>query len=161
MVKSEDDAKELLQDVFFKVWTKRDFIDVEQSFRSYLFQIAKYTVYNHIRRKKLEDQILDYIYIHSVEGYTHIEEELLYKENEEWLLGIIERLPLQRKRIFKLCKIEGKSYIEVSELLGISTSTINDHIVKATRFIREQYRGSDSAILLVVGILLIEGIISI
>jgi RNA polymerase sigma-70 factor (ECF subfamily) len=96
-----------------------------------------------------------------VEGYTHIEEELLYKENEEWLLGIIERLPLQRKRIFKLCKIEGKSYIEVSELLGISTSTINDHIVKATRFIREQYRGSDSAILLVVGILLIEGIISI
>jgi RNA polymerase sigma-70 factor (ECF subfamily) len=51
MVKSEDDAKELLQDVFFKVWTKRDFIDVEQSFRSYLFQIAKYKVYNHIRRK--------------------------------------------------------------------------------------------------------------
>lgn len=159
MVKSEDNAKELLQDVFFKVWTKRHLIDEEQSFRSYLFQIAKYTVYNYIRRKNLEEQILDYIRFHTTEGYTHIEESLMYKENEAWLTQAIEQLPPQRQKIFKLCKIEGKSYHEASELLGISTSTINDHIVKATKFIREKYPDNDANILLVVSFLLVNKII--
>ncbi len=156
MVKSEADAQELLQDVFYKVWAKRELIDPEQSFRSYLFQIAKYTVYNFIRKNKLDQQVQDYVRQHLSEGYTHIEEELDYRESEAWLSSTIEKLPPQRKLIFKLCKVEGKSYTEVSELLGISTSTINDHIVKATKFIKESYRDRDTALLLAVAYLLID-----
>jgi RNA polymerase sigma-70 factor (ECF subfamily) len=46
-------------------------------------------------------------------------------------------LPTKRKLIYKLCKIEGKSYQEVSELLGISVHTVNDHIKKANSFLKE------------------------
>lgn len=158
MVKAEADAQELLQDVFFKVWAKRDLIDPEQSFRSYLFQIAKYTVYNFIRKNNLEKQVQNYVRQHISEGYTHIEEELNYRESEVWLTQAIEQLPPQRRQIFKLCKIEGKSYSEVSGLLGISTSTINDHIVKATKFIKESYHNRDAALLLTVAYLLIDNI---
>lgn len=150
MVKNEGDAKELLQVVFFKVWVKRELIDPEQSFRSYLFQIAKYTVYNFIRKKNLDRQAQDYMRQHQVSSYSHVEERLYEKETQEWLMHTIEQLPARRQQIFRLCKIEGKSYLEVSELLGISTSTINDHIVKATRFIKEKHQDLGKAVMMII-----------
>ena len=150
MVKSEDDARELLQDVFFKVWTKRELIDPHQSFRSYLFQIARHTVYNFIRRNNLEKQVYAYVRQHTNVEYCHIEEDMHYKEREIWLAKAIDHLPPQRKQVFTLCKIDGKSYAEVSKLLGISTSTVNDHIVKATKFIKEKYNDHGNVRLLAV-----------
>jgi len=155
-VKSEGDAKELLQDVFFKVWTRRELIDPKQSFRSYLFQIAKYTVYNFMRKKNLDKQVQDYMRQHQSEGYSHIEEELYEQESEAWLTQAIEQLPSRRQHIFRLCKIEGKSYAEVSEMLGVSTSTINDHIVKATKFIKEKYQDQGNVLLLISFCLLLD-----
>jgi|SRR5699024_3404078 len=154
MIKNESDAQELLQDVFFKVWIKRQLIDPQQSFRSYLFQIAKHTVYNFIRKKRLDRQVEDYLRHHLHAGYTHIEEDLFAKENEDWLMKIIQQLPPRRQEIFRLCKMEGKSYAEVSNSLGISTSTINDHIVKATKFIKEKYEDYDNTILLLILLLM-------
>ena len=140
IVKSEQDAAELLQEVFIKVWDKRELIDVEQSFRSYLFQIARYTVYNFIRKNNMEKQIQAYLSRHNTQLSTHVEEQLDEKQDEQWLYQTIEQLPPQRRLIYRLCKIEGKSYAEVSSLLRISTSTINDHIVKATKYIKERHR---------------------
>lgn len=150
MVKNQADAQELLQVVFFKVWVKRDLIDPNQSFRSYLFQIAKYTVYNFFRKKSLDCQVQDYVRKHQSSSYSHVEEYLHERESEEWLMHTIEQLPARRQEVFKLCKIEGKSYAEVSEQLGISISTINDHIVKATRFIKEKYQDLGKAVVMII-----------
>ncbi|WP_433901150.1 RNA polymerase sigma factor [Sphingobacterium puteale] len=156
MVKSEQDAAELLQEVFIKVWDKRELIDPEQSFRSYLFQIAKYTVYNFIRKNSLEKQIQAYLSLHNTQLYTHVEEQLNEKQDEQWLSQTIEQLPPQRRLIYRLCKIEGKSYAEVSTLLRISTSTINDHIVKATKYIKERHGVLDKSTLLIASFILLQ-----
>jgi DNA-directed RNA polymerase specialized sigma24 family protein len=50
-----------------------------------------------------------------------------------------EKLPEQRKKVFLLCKLEKKSYAEVSRLLQISEAAVNDHITKANRFLRDNY----------------------
>ncbi|MGN6532752.1 MAG: RNA polymerase sigma factor [Ginsengibacter sp.] len=52
----------------------------------------------------------------------------------------INLLPPKRRQIFQLIKVEERSYEEVSALLNVSVSTINDHIVKATKFIRENLK---------------------
>jgi RNA polymerase sigma-70 factor (ECF subfamily) len=66
-----------------------------------------------------------------------VEIKILHREETALLNKAIENLPPQRKEVFYLCKMEGKSYLEVSRRLGISASTINDHIVKANRAVRE------------------------
>lgn len=152
LVKSEDNAKELLQEVFFKIWEKRLNIDPEQSFRSYLFQISKNTVYSYLRKNNLEKQVRDYLKLHHTEGYSHVEEHIEYSESEEFLNQTIAQLPPKRREIFKLCKLEGKSYEEVSAQLGISTSTINDHIVKATKFIKGRHNGFNDHLLLIAAV---------
>jgi len=58
------------------------------------------------------------------------------KENSALLQNAIDSLSPQRRQVFMLCKVNGKSYKEVSELLGISVSTISNHIVKSTKIIR-------------------------
>jgi RNA polymerase sigma-70 factor (ECF subfamily) len=137
LVKSESTAQEILQDVFMKIWDNRKIIDPEKSFRSYLFRIAENKVYDFFRKAARDKKMKARLLAVATEHYVHIEEMLFNKENEAILQKSIESLPLQRQQIFRLCKLEGKSYEEVSRLLGISTSTISDHIVKATRAVRE------------------------
>jgi RNA polymerase sigma-70 factor (family 1) len=131
-------AKEVLQDVFMKVWEKRALINTEQSFRSYLFTISRNLVYDYFRHQKLETKLQHYLSAGLSEAYTHIEEELLYKESNERYIRAVEKLPPQRRTVYTLCKIEGKSYEEVSGMLGITPATISDHLLKANRYIRSE-----------------------
>jgi RNA polymerase sigma-70 factor (family 1) len=139
LVKSEADAKEILQDVFLKIWNNRQKIDTEKSFRSYLFKIAENRVYDFFRQaardKKKESQLI----VFASSQYMPVEELLLNDEKAAILQKAIESLPSQRQQVFRLCKLEEKSYREVSELLNISVSTISDHIVKATKAIRSYF----------------------
>jgi len=150
IVKSEEAAKEILQEVFIKIWEKREQIDLEQSFTSYLFQISKHMVYSALRKENVEKKLKDYLSFIGTEIYTHVEEALAYKHSEKFVLESIEKLPPQRKQVYTLCKIEGKSYEEVSRILGISTSTISDHIVKATKFIKNQRSFIDGSLAIII-----------
>jgi RNA polymerase sigma-70 factor (ECF subfamily) len=141
LVKSEDVASELLQEVFVKVWKNRENIDPQQSFRSYVFRIAENCVYDFFR-KAARDKKLQSALINSACEYSHIEESFLNKENEQLLQQAINSLPPKRRQVFQMVKMEDRSYEEVSRLLNISTSTINDHIVKATKSVLENLEQS-------------------
>ena len=137
LLKSEDIACEVLQEVFIKVWHNRQHIDVKQSFRPYLFRIAENCAYDFFRKvardKKLEEALIR----NACKDYSPVEEDLLTKEKSYLLQEAIDALPPKRREVFQLVKIEQRSYEEVSHMLHVSVSTVNDHIVKATKSIRE------------------------
>ena len=147
LVKSETEAQEILQDVFLKIWDNRQNIDIEKSFRSYLFKIAENKVVDFFRKvardKKREAQLISL----ATNEYVPVEELLQSDEKTALLQKAIYSLPPQRQQVFRLCKLEGKSYKEVSEQLGISVSTISDHIVKATKSIRDYFENNEQALL--------------
>ena len=137
LLKSVPQTEQILQDVFLKVWEYRSSIDPEKSFRSFLFKIAENKAYDFFRKaardKKLEAELIAL----STVNYTVLEEFVADDEKLILLKNAIDKLPPQRQQVFRLCKLEGRSYREVSESLGISQSTISDHIVKATKSIRD------------------------
>lgn len=139
LVKDQEAAEELLQDVFTKLWEKRATIQVATSFQSYLFVVSRNAVYNFMRhlakeRRLRNETLQDY----RLSGYQHVEEQLIERELLDAYHSAVEALPPKRQHIYRLCKWEGKSYEEVGAMLGISVATINDHIVKATHFIKAQ-----------------------
>jgi RNA polymerase sigma-70 factor (ECF subfamily) len=144
LVKSELYATELLQDTFIKIWINRHNIDSTQSFRSYLFRIAENGVCDFFRKVARDKGLLAELINVTTSHYNHVEESFTYKENEQLLQDLIGELPPKRRQVFRLIKMEERSYEEVSTLLNISTSTISDHIVKATKFIHERSKGNDS-----------------
>lgn len=137
LLKSELAAEEILQDIFLIIWEKREAISINYSFKSYMFRIAENKTHDFFRKLKRDQKLHDYIREVSSGEYADVEDKILHAEEATLLNEAMENLPSRRKEVFYLCKIQGKSYLEVSRLLGISTSTINDHVVKATRTIRD------------------------
>jgi RNA polymerase sigma-70 factor (family 1) len=149
LVKTEAQAQEILQDVFIKLWQYRRSLDPDKSFRSFLFKIAENKVYDFFR-KAARDKVMEANLISlATTNYINIEEYTRVEENLRLLYKAIESLPPQRQQVFRLCKLEGRSYKEVSELLSISLSTISDHIVKATKAIKEYFYKQPPSTLLI------------
>ena len=157
MVRVETIAEELVQDVFVRIWDKRHQIDPDRSFRSYLFTIAQNLVYDLYRKVAREERLQEVIKEASSEISMHVEEGVFLKETSEILNKAINNLPSQQKLVFTLCKLEGKSYEDASATLGISTSTINNHIVKATKSIKGyMFREQNAAFFLTISLMLTE-----
>ena len=137
LLKLEDIACEVLQEVFIKVWHNRQHIDVKQSFRPYLFRIAENCAYDFFRKVARDKKLQEELIRNACKDYSPVEEDLLTKEKSYLLQEAIDALPPKRREVFQLVKIEQRSYEEVSHMLHVSVSTVNDHIVKATKSIRE------------------------
>ncbi|WP_216823403.1 RNA polymerase sigma factor [Niastella vici] len=145
LVKHPETAEEILQDIFIVVWEKRNTIDIHTSIRAYLFRIGENKVYDFYRKARRDKVLYAHVKAAASEQYTHIEESLLFRENEQLLQAAVASLPPTRRQVFELCKLQGQTYEQVSNLLGISTSTVNDHIVKATRSIRQYFYSHDNS----------------
>ncbi|QHS55906.1 sigma-70 family RNA polymerase sigma factor [Mucilaginibacter sp. 14171R-50] len=139
LVKDEDIAQELLQDLFLKIWEIRKNIKQEGSFKSFLNKVAENMVYMHFRKIAKDNRLIEKLVISYADYETNNEESNLSEENLDFLQIAIGTLPPQRKQIYTLCKLEGKSYEEVSNLLGISTSTISNQIVKANKTVKQHF----------------------
>ena len=154
LLKSDDLVKETLQELFFKLWEVRAQIDPEKSFKSYLFRIAENLVIDYFRKVAKDKRLLTKIVASSSELYLHIEEDMLNREEVQKFQEAVNMMPPQRKMVFTLCKLEGKSYKEVEEIMGINAKTISSHMLQANRFLRTHFRDSSAlTISLVLGVL--------
>lgn len=142
IVKDEELTEDLLQELFIKVWHNREEIDPERSFNAYLYRIASNLVMDSFRKLARDQKLETQIRATTSEVYSYIEEKIFEKEELALLQLNIDKLPPQRKLVFTMCKIEGKSYKEVSELMGISVNTVNDHVKKANSFLKSQLNPS-------------------
>ncbi|GAO43012.1 putative RNA polymerase ECF-type sigma factor [Flavihumibacter petaseus NBRC 106054] len=132
-LKSAELAQEVTQDVFMKIWAGRDRLPGIENFSGYLFIVARNELISALRKKK-----------DSTTGFTdNLEETLLrpdkqlqYKEFHQRILGLIDKLPPVRKKVFTMSRLEGKSYEEIALELDISRNGVKDHIVRALNFLR-------------------------
>ncbi|WP_029278347.1 RNA polymerase sigma factor [Pedobacter borealis] len=157
LVKNTALAEELLQDVFVKIWEKRETLNNQKSFKSYLYTIAKNMVVDLFRKAALDRQMLEKFIVENTEFYYPFEHlEDMDVKSKLIVQRALDTLPPQRKRIYTLIKLEGKSYEEVAELLSISTSTINDHVVKATKSLRCYFDENNIALVALLASILIS-----
>jgi len=138
LLKNREDAEEIVQEVFFRVWEKRERLREHLSFRSYLFTITYNTSISLIRKRVRENAWLNSVkeLQQPVDGRTP-GMEMEYAELEEKVKRTIEELPVRQREIFLLSREEGLSYKEIAERLGISVNTVENHMVKALRFLRD------------------------
>ncbi|OOG18378.1 hypothetical protein BWD42_12055 [Sphingobacterium sp. CZ-UAM] len=139
LIKSREDIEELLQELFLRIWKNRANLDTER-YLAYMYKIAENLVYDRLRKAAREKRLSVDYFTHIIEAYSHIEEGIFGKEILDVLQRGIQQLPEQRRRVFELCKIEGRSYEEVSQLLSISVATVNSHITNANASIKAYFR---------------------
>lgn len=135
--RSKSLAEDVVHDVFVKIWDNREQIDPELPFRPYLYTVARRHLLNLLKRAAHESSIVTEMFQQAAMSENFTEEEIVYNESNQLIKEAIAQLPAQRKRVFELCRIEGLTYKQAAEQLGISQGTVNDHMVKALRSVKE------------------------
>lgn len=130
-------AEEVVSDVFLKIWQNRKTLQINTSLKSYLFVATKnlsINVINKVKAERLKQQIAE-----TNTGFSHLNTDgaLHYHEVKMQIDQIIDKLPPQRKIIFKLSKIDGLKYKEIADKLGISVSTVQKQMIEASKHISQ------------------------
>jgi RNA polymerase sigma-70 factor (ECF subfamily) len=135
--KSKEAAEEIVQEVFVKLWEKREQIRIEKNFAGYLFRVTRNLIIDGLKRAALDKKVQQRIYSHMQVLRNPVADELLSKEMERLHQQAINALSEQRRAVYLLSREEELSYAEIAEKLGISKNTVRNHIVSALESIRE------------------------
>ena len=136
---SREEAKDLVQDVFSKIWERRALFEdkAQFNFASYLFAMVRNYAVDHLRRFSKQIKIL-----HELEPATaqHSAEEWMnYKELQSKIQSSINQLPPRQKEIFILHREKGLKYSEIASRLGLSKSTVENHFCRAIEKLRKNF----------------------
>ncbi|WP_018625835.1 RNA polymerase sigma factor [Niabella aurantiaca] len=135
-VKLPELAEDVLQEVFLTLWRVKDRVDSTRSLQAYLYKISRNCIFKTLKKNARQREITERIKVMTVPLTFSNEEQLRWKEYEALLSDAINCLPVQRRKVFCLCRDEGKTYDGVALELGISKNTVKEHMVLATRSIK-------------------------
>ncbi len=131
-------AEEITQEVFLKIWLKRQELAGINFFYSYLKVVCRNVGLNYLDRIAREKVILKYIELNSTEEDHSTPNIILSNEYQRILDNVIDQLPEQQRKVFLLSRQDGLKYEEIAAELHISRHTVNEYMKKALLFIRNQ-----------------------
>jgi RNA polymerase sigma-70 factor (ECF subfamily) len=144
-VHAPDISEELVQDVFFKLWSKRETLSEIDALRTYLFRAARNTALNHLRRKKLENAWEER---EAAAGepttMAATDDDASADEVTRAVNEAIGRLPMRCREVFLMSRQGGLTYAEIATRLGISIKTVETQMGRALKSLRVSlatYRG--------------------
>jgi len=138
LLKDHYHSEELVQDVFVTLWEKREQINTDLQFENYLFTICYNSARKFFRKKKIENKVKDYLLKNAPKSIPETANTVIYNELMELVDRTVEKLPPKRKAVFKLSRQEGKQIKEIAEKLNISSRTVETHLTKALRLIKQE-----------------------
>lgn len=122
-------TKELVQEVFIRLWQNRQKLDSQKSIKAYTYRIGYNLLLNHLRRKRVQ------------RAYTDIQRDHIPEKDIELQTSIhiaLQKLPEKIRVVFVLNHLEGFKYAEIAETCGISIKTVESWMSKALRMLREE-----------------------
>ena len=140
VVRDEDTVEEIVQSTFVHLWEKRTLIASDINFKSYLFRAAYNHALNYIKHQKV---VSNYVSKKQDRIVTTQQEYVSYQndfELEQAIFTAVNKLPPQCQKVFRLSREEGMKYHEIADELGISKKTVEVHMGKALKLLRESLK---------------------
>ena len=134
-----ENAEEIVQEVFMKIWDNRRELHAQKSLEAYLFTIARNGILNTIRKSKSEQAYLNYAKINPGKNIL-LDEELNFNELDQAYHQVIEKLSPKRREIFLLSREKSLSNAEIAERMSFSVKTVENQMTSAISEIRKNLR---------------------
>ncbi len=133
-----EEAEELTQDVFVRLWENRSKIDTQKNFEAFLYTLIRNNFLS-VLRKKAREKAYSNENLKYEPSFNTIEEELNAKETKQIVNKVIESLSPQVKKIYLLSRNDHHTHEEISQLMGISKNTVNNHLKKSLGTLRKYF----------------------
>ncbi len=135
-LKSHEISSDTCQEVFIKIWELRHTLGEVNSFKAFLFTIAKNHTLNILKRATLEYHLRSQILYNFTEGRKDVDDQVQSEEYNNHIINILRTLPPKTREMFELCRVQGKTYDEAAKVMGISRNTVKKHMVNSLKALR-------------------------
>ncbi len=139
------EAEDVLQAVFIKLWEQRQNLQSNQSVAGWLFTTSFYLAMTNLRQK-VKRRIETLTDVLPEMQQEPAEDEERFDRRSFFLQSAINALPERKRRAFELYKLEGKSYKEVGDILGIKEETVKEYVKSALQMLRQMAAKTDMAL---------------
>jgi RNA polymerase sigma-70 factor, ECF subfamily len=139
-VNDADTAEEIVQDLFYKLWEKREELLINTSVKSYLFSAVHNRCLKFIEHRNVETKYRNYYLLHESEIDNEQHDTAGVHELQDIIDDTLNSLPDRCSRIFRLNRFEGLKYHEIARQLSISVKTVEANMGKALKLLRKNLR---------------------
>ncbi len=141
-VPDKNAAEDIIQEVFLKIWVKRNEIR-EEAFQSYLFTLTRNACLNHIKHQQIVDGHVTNVEDNSLQESLYYADffsdpfhQTVFSEIQNEIEKAMRELPEQTRKIFRLSRFEGMKNVEIAKLLNLSIRTVEKHNTRALEKLR-------------------------
>ena len=137
VVDNEFYAEEITQNVFIRIWLKRATLDPDRNFKAFIYTLTKHEIADYFRSDKYDRRRLR---LDLVQDAVHVQEQVAAAydadQMKRMVLNEIDRMPAQRREVFRLSRIEGLTNDQIAQQLHISKRTVEGHLNMALKTLR-------------------------
>lgn len=137
LVKTEDAAREIIQEAFMRVWLHREKLAEIENPGGWLYRVASNECYTYLRKQARENKLVFDAAATHTSNKVYVPQQLELKDLKKSIAEAVNLLPPKRKRIYQLSRNECLKIDEIAAHLNLSTSTVKNALVFALKFIRE------------------------
>ncbi len=138
-VLSKNDAEEVVQEVFIKLWEQRETLSEIKNIDNYLFILSRNLIFN-LSRKKINRDFLKLTIDKAlfVENKTDVFEDIIYSDLKRQIYSLVNKLPKRQRDVFLLSRESCLTNKEIAQRLDISVKTVERHMTEALKTLREK-----------------------
>lgn len=136
ILKDEMMGEEIVQNVFYKFWEKREQLAIETSPKAYLYKAVYHDCLNYIKHKKVKSAHVMHVVRQSSDRVENASGKVLQGELKEHIHEAMNELPEQCRTIFQMSRYEGMKYQEIADEMDLSVKTIENQMGKALKLLR-------------------------
>lgn len=136
IVKDEMAAEEMVQNVFFKIWEKKDGLNIQSTPLAYLYKSVYHESLNYLKHQKVKAAYQAHAAYQMKNQSDHASKKVMLSELEQQINTALAELPEQCRTIFQMSRFEELKYQEIADRLGLSIKTIENQMGKALKILR-------------------------
>lgn len=148
VVKSDSTARDIVQNVFLKLWEHRAQIPALQNPAAWLHRVIKNELIDFLRKTAADERLCRVLWLKMQDIVHNTEETIDLKDSSDIVQKAVSRMPPQRRLVYTLNREQGLNYNEIAEELSISRHTVKNHLSLALRSIHRFLSGSTGIMLL-------------
>jgi RNA polymerase sigma-70 factor (ECF subfamily) len=138
MLNSREDAKDIVQDLFFNLWEKRMDLEIRQSLSSYLYTSVRNRILDQMAKEKNRMRFLNSLQSFLDEGVETTEAQVRETELKEIIENEVAQLPEKMRLVFTLSRNEELSHKEIAEALQVSDKTVKKQVSNALSILKKK-----------------------
>ncbi len=153
---SPHDAEEITQELFIKLWNKRETLDSVLNMEHYIFTMARNRTLNYIKKAARNDQLMEELKQRMTMARNDVEDRLIGRDYEQMVEEALSQLSPKRRLVFRLSRYQGKKLEEIAGQLDLSRNTVKNHLAAALKFVRAYLTERGATFLLVIMLLFLQ-----